>query len=236
MSPVLYHHLLSGTCRDSRLAPAWLPFRFFPAVVIPQSARDAAVFTAPALRGVSVSSKKSASDGCIRWIFFFLFFFLHILSLLLLLLSGDPPHCIGGKALGAFFFLIHVTFLGFHRGERIPPCGDEGAVHANIVNNLLPLALEMNSLGLPLGGGRRHFARKRGVSGDAVRSETCWVFLMPFFLFSPGRPWSTRTFAVLCVLHRRICFISVKVASCIVDFVATVVKSVEWKIGTWLFP
>lgn len=158
-NPFCHRYCITICLAGRVVTPAWLPFRFFPAVVIPQSARDAAVFNGSRSAGRLSLFQKSASRQLYTLDFYFFFF--NILSLLLLLLSGDPPHRIGGKALGPFFFLIHVTFLGFHRGERIPPCGDEGAVHANIVNNLLPLALEMNSLGLPLGGGRRHFAQKR---------------------------------------------------------------------------
>lgn len=88
------------------------------------------------LCGVSQSLPESASDGCTCWIFFFY----RMLLLWLLLLTGNLPHHISERLLGRF--VIHVTLLGFHRGERIPPCGNEEAMHANIVNNLLPLRSE----------------------------------------------------------------------------------------------
>lgn len=142
------------------MTPAWLPFRFFPAVVIPQSARDAAVFNGSRSAGRLSLLQKSASRRLYTLDFFIYFFSIYCRCCCCCSLE---IHRIASaeRLWGRFFFLIHVTFLGFHRGERIPPCGDEGAVHANIVNNLLPLALQMNSLGLPLGGGRRHFAQKR---------------------------------------------------------------------------
>lgn len=135
---MLYRHLLSGTCRDSLGSRSG----FLPP--LSPSLPETPEFLRLLLSRVSQSLPKIRFPRLC--VLDFILFFSNILLLLWLLwllwllsLSGNPTAAHGRKgSSGTSFFLNHVTFLGFHRGERIPPCGDEGATHANIVNNLLP--------------------------------------------------------------------------------------------------